>query len=316
MHFPQELLRRCWFLAGPTAAGKSAAGVELALRLRGEIISLDSMALYRGLDVGTAKPGPELLERVPHHLIDLIEPHQDFSLAQYVRAAAAAAAEIAARDRTPLFVGGTGLYLRGVLRGVFEGPAANWAIRHRLERLAAAEGIETLHAELARVDPVLAARLPAQDVRRVIRALEVYELTGQPLSALQAQPPLAEGSRPALVAWLEPPRAWLYQRINERVAAMFARGLVDEVRGLLRGPRALSRTARQALGYKEVIAHLEGGPDLAATIDLVARRTRQFAKRQHTWYRNLEECRPVPISGQEAPAELADLLWRLGQQAP
>lgn len=305
MQFDVEILKRCWFLAGPTAVGKSAAGCELAELLDAEIIALDSMSLYRGMNVGTAKPDAAALARVPHHLIDILEPHQEYSLAEYVAAAERAARQIVSRGRVPLFVGGTGLYLRGALRGVFEGPAADWELRRELEALAQSEGNEALHSRLGRVDPQLAARLPAADVRRVIRGIEVFERTGIPLSVQQRQEPRQADERPH-VYWLHPPRAWLYERINQRVEAMFAAGLVAEVQGLLERAHPLSKTARQALGYKEVIDHLESGISLPETIALIQTRTRQFAKRQHTWFKNLVECAAIQIEGNETPAEIAE----------
>jgi tRNA dimethylallyltransferase len=309
MQFDSELLKRCWFLAGPTASGKSAAGCELAELLNAEIIALDSMSLYRGMSVGTAKPDAAAQARVPHHLIDILEPHQEYSLAEYVGAAERAASQIVARGRVPLFVGGTGLYLRGVLRGVFEGPAADWELRRELAALAQTEGNEALHSRLERVDPQLAARLPAADVRRVIRGIEVFERTGIPLSIQQRQEPRPADERP-YVYWLHPPRAWLYERINKRVDEMFQAGLVAEVQGLLERDHSLGKTARQALGYKEVIDHLEGGVALAETIVLIQTRTRQFAKRQHTWFKNLVECAALEIEGSETSHELAKCLAR------
>lgn len=308
MTFTPQLLQRCWFLAGPTAVGKTALSLELALRLDAEIIALDSMTLYRGMDIGTAKPDADTRGHVPHHLLDVLEPHQEFTLADYVDAAELACRGIVARGRTPLFVGGTGLYLRGVLRGLFEGPPANWEIRQRWESFAASEGEAALHARLAEIDPILAQKLHPHDVRRVIRGLEVYELTGTPLSQQQQQAPLPPTDRPHHVYWLSPPRDWLYSRIDRRVEEMFEQGLVTEVESLLTAGRPLSRTARQALGYKEVLAHLEENVSLAETKRLIQTRSRQFAKRQHTWFRNLEECTPVPISGETSPQALADIL--------
>jgi tRNA dimethylallyltransferase len=313
MRFPPDLLRRCWVLAGPTASGKSAAGIALAERIGGEILSLDSMAVYRGMDVGTAKPPHEDRRRVPHHLIDLVDPHESFSVADYLRAAEATCRDVVARGNTPLFVGGTGLYLRSLLRGVFEGPSAAPEVRQRLEAEAASMGAEALHARLRTVDPTAAARLHPNDVRRVVRALEVAELTGRPLSAQHDHPPLPESERPRHVYWLSPPRAWLYERIDRRVDAMMAAGLLDETRRLLAQPKGLGKTARQALGYRELIDHLEGRLALADAIDLIKLRTRQFAKRQHTWFRNLEECRPVEITGEESPDQIADRIARLPQ---
>lgn len=310
MQFPPDILRQAWFLAGPTASGKSAAGVELAELLGAEIVSLDSMSLYRGMDIGTAKPEQALRERVPHHLLDIIEPHEEYSLAEYVRVAEAACRDIASRGRVPLFVGGTGLYLRAILRGIFEGPPADWEFRRRLQAEAAEQGEESLHQRLREIDTPLAAKLHPSDVRRVIRALEVYELTGVPLSAQQQQQPLPADQRPRHVYWLHPERERLYARIDLRVQEMFTAGLVAEIKRLIAAERSLSRTAKQALGYKEVIEHLAGERTLEETIALVQLRTRQFAKRQHTWFRNLEECTPVSIAGTETPREIASQLAR------
>ena len=308
MRFTSELLRRCWFLAGPTACGKSGVALALAEQLQGEaleIVSLDSMTLYRRMDIGTAKPSADERCRVPHHLFDLLEPSQDFSVAEYVVATESVCRDIVARGGTPLFVGGTGLYLRSLLRGVFAGPPANDEIRQRLEAEAIHDGVESLHRRLQQLDPVTSTRLHPHDLRRVVRALEVIELTGQPMSAQHREEPLAPEQRPKNVIWLAPPRAWLYDRINARVEQMLAAGWLDEVRSLLAEPQPLSQTAGQALGYKELIEHLRGERSLPETIELIQTRTRQFAKRQHTWFRNLEECRPLAITGDETVAEVA-----------
>lgn len=312
MTLPTDILLRCFVLAGPTACGKSATGLVLAERLDAEIVSLDSMQLYRGMDIGTAKPSPEDRRRVPHHLIDVLEPHEEYSLADYLRAAEAACRDILARGRTPLFVGGTGLYLRGLLRGVFEGPPADWEFRRLLEREAAEHESDYLHEKLQEVDPASAARLHPHDTRRLIRALEVHHLTGRPLSEQQEHGPRPPEDRPQHVYWLAPPRDWLYARINDRVDRMVEAGLVEEVRGLLSAEKPLSRTARQALGYKEIIDCLEENGSLAEAVERIKTRTRQFAKRQHTWFRNLEECRAVEMTGAETPRELAE---RVLQQA-
>jgi len=305
MQLSPDILERSWFLAGPTACGKSQAGVVLAQRISAEIVAMDSMSLYRGMDVGTAKPSAVLQAAVPHHLIDVVAPHADFSVAQYLAAASRAAQEILERGRTPLFVGGTGLYLRSLLRGVFTGPGADPEIRQLFESVAAGQSPEVLHERLRACDPASASRIHPHDTRRVIRALEVFVRTGRPLSELHREGPLSDDRRPRHVYWLAPPRDWLREQIDRRVEQMFARGLVDEVRRLLAAPEPLSRTARQALGYKEVIEHVEGRSSLAETVQLVQARTRQFAKRQHTWFRNLDECRPIEISGAETAEQLA-----------
>lgn len=317
MRFAPDLLRCCWFLAGPTACGKSAVALTIAEQLRSsggeslEIVSLDSMTLYRRMDIGTAKPTTDERRRVPHHLFDVLEPSEDFSVAEYLVTAESICREIVARGGTPLFVGGTGLYLRSLLRGVFAGPPANDEIRQRLEAEAASNGTEALHHQLQQLDPIAASRVHPHDLRRLVRALEVIELTGQPMSEQHREEPLDLDQRPSNVVWLSPPRDWLYERINARVEQMLAAGWLDEVRSLLTEIPPLSQTARQALGYKELIEHLRAERSLSETIDIIQTRTRQFAKRQHTWFRNLEECRPLAITGSEPAAEISARFLKL-----
>jgi tRNA dimethylallyltransferase len=294
-----------WYLTGPTASGKTRVGLELAQLLGAEIISLDSMALFRGMDIGTAKPTTWERQQVAHHLIDVIEPHQDFSLAQYLEAAHRCAAEIRERGHQVLYAGGTPLYLKGLLRGVFEGPPADWTIRSHLLEAAQANGPDFLHRELAKIDPASAARLHPNDTRRLIRALEVYRKTGQPISELQRQFDRGRSAAECRVFVLDWGRDALCRRIDRRVDQMFAEGLVEEVRHLLAGSEPLSRTARQAVGYREVIEHLEGVRGLPETIDLVKLHTRQLAKRQMTWFRSLSECRFVKVAEPFDPAALA-----------
>ncbi len=307
-------LADCWYLSGPTAGGKTAIGLELARRLDAQIVSLDSMALYRGLDVGTAKPTPAERRIVPHHLIDLIEPEAEFSLVQYLAAAERCVAEIHARGRQALFVGGTPLYLKALLRGIFEGPPADWELRRRWQSQAEERGPLWLHEQLAAVDPAAAARLHPNDARRLIRALEVYEKTGRPISQWQQQFDAARPAEECRVFVLDWPREALYARINFRVDAMFAAGLVAEVESLLAAGRQLSLTARQALGYREVLEYLAGQRDLAETIALVKTRTRQFAKRQLTWFRSLSECRWIPMTASLKPAETAQRIFEIASR--
>jgi tRNA dimethylallyltransferase len=297
--------RDAWFLSGPTASGKTAVGLELARRLGGEIISLDSMALYRGLDIGTAKPSKDERQAAPHHLIDIIEPEEEFSLAQYVAAAEASVAEIRSRGREPIFVGGTPLYLKSLLRGIFVGPPADWEFRRRLEAEARTHDPGWLHARVAEVDPSSANKLHPRDTRRLVRALEVYEKTGRRISDLQQQFDRARPPEACRVFALDWPREQLKERIDERVELMFAQGLVDEVQGLISQGRQLSRTASQAVGYREVLEHLAGHHTLDVTVELVKTHTRQFAKRQVTWFRSLSECRYVPMAPDFDPAEVA-----------
>ncbi len=312
----QTLPLDSWFLTGPTASGKTAVGIALAGLLGAEIVSMDSMALYRGMDLGTAKPTADERARVPHHLVDVIEPHEEYSVARYVEAARACVADIRARGREPLFVGGTPLYLKALLRGIFRGPEADSELRRRLEDEARRLGPEVLHRRLAQVDPAAAARLHPNDVRRLVRALEVYEKTGTPISELQRQFDRGRPASECRVFVLDWPREELCRRIDQRVDAMFAAGLVQEVRGLLSGgeeKRTLSKTACQALGYREVIEHLAGRRSLSETIELVKTHTRQFAKRQGTWFRSLSECRFVPLPHQHDPAATARQIAARGQ---
>ncbi|HTM56244.1 MAG TPA: tRNA (adenosine(37)-N6)-dimethylallyltransferase MiaA [Pirellulales bacterium] len=297
--------RDAWFLTGPTASGKTEIGVGLAELLNAEIVSLDSMAVYRGMEIGTAKPTPADCARIPHHLVDLLEPNHQYSLASYVEDAGRAVRDIAARGHQALFVGGTPLYLKALLRGIFQGPAADWQLRRQLQAELDRAGEGALHRRLQEVDAASAARLHPRDHRRVIRALEVWEKTGQSISRLQQQFEHARPAEACRVFVLNWPAEDLARRIDDRVERMFAAGFVDEVRELSRRYGELSRTASQALGYREVIEHLAGQRDLPATIELVKLRTRQFAKRQRTWFRSLSECRSVPMTEGFSAIEIA-----------
>ena len=283
-----------FILTGPTASGKSQLALTLAERLGAEIVSMDSMALYRGMDVGTAKPGPDDRRRVPHHLLDVLDPWESASVAWWLRRAADCCRDIEGRGRRVLFVGGTPLYLKALLHGLFDGPPADEELRRRLAEEAERLGSPALHARLADVDAASAARLHPNDVRRVVRALEVWQLTGRPLSAWQTQwtvPPNTADDRPVL--FLNLPRAELYARIDERVRRMIADGLAEEVRALRRLPRPLSREAAQAVGYREMFDHLEGRAGLEETIVRIQTRSRNLAKRQLTWFRSLPQCVPI-----------------------
>ncbi len=270
-------------IVGPTASGKEAVALEAARRLGAEILALDSMKVFRGLDIGTAKPSPRARERVPHHLLDLVDPGEAFSTRRWLTAAHRAEEEVRARGRLPLFVGGTALYLKALLFGLFPGPAADAGIRRRLKALPPS----LLHRRLAEVDPEAAARIHENDLRRLVRALEVHEITGRPISALRREWDRAEPLRPAILAGLRRSREDLYRRIERRVDRMMAEGLLEEVRALLRRPGGLGPVASQALGYKELADHLEGRiPDLARAVEILKRRTRRFARRQLTWFKH------------------------------
>lgn len=308
MSFPAPLIAHCCFLAGPTASGKSALALLLAEQLGAEILALDSMTVYRGMDIGTAKADSAELERVPHHLLDLVNPEDEYSIADYLTAAASVSQQVLQRGKVPLFVGGSGLYLRALLRGFSPGPAANWDIRERWNALARERGPEWIHRELQRVDPPTAARLHPQDLRRIIRALEVHEVTGRPISAEQQHGPRAAAFRPRLAVWLDPDRDVLRERIAQRTRQMLDHGWLEESRRLLSHPAGLSRTAAQALGYRELFQHLQGELSLDEAEQRIRISTGQFAKRQCTWFRSLEECRRLELSGRERPVEMLERL--------
>jgi tRNA dimethylallyltransferase len=298
---------RAIYLTGPTAVGKTAVGVALARRLGAEVVALDSMTLYRGMDIATAKPTPAERAGVPHHLIDVLDPWEAASVADYRDRARRVVDDLEARGRRALFVGGAALYLKALLRGLFEGPGADLVLRKALEEQADRLGDRAMHDRLARLDPSTAGRLHPNDRRRVVRALEVIEATGRPLSEQQVehdQP--APGSVPVFA--LERPRPEMMGRIDRRVEAMFAQGLVEEVRRLQANDRPLGREAAQGVGYREVIAMLEGRTGLDEAVKLTQARTRQFAKRQATWFRGLVEVRPWPVDADEPPEAIADRL--------
>jgi tRNA dimethylallyltransferase len=277
-------------LVGPTATGKSALALAAAAELGDvEIVSLDSMQVYRGMDIGTAKPTPGERATVPHHLLDLADPWENYSVARFQRAAAEVLAGIEARGRRALLVGGTGLYFQAVVDGLSL-PGEDLAVRARLEaRADGPGGLAALYDELSRVDPVAAGRIDPGNRRRVVRALEVAESTGRPFSSFG--PGLFQGNGDgggllvrAAGVWVS--RAVGARRIAERFAAMERAGLVEEVRRLAADPRGLSRTARQAIGYKEVLEHLDGGlPTLEAALARAVDRTRALARRQRMWFR-------------------------------
>ena len=295
----------CWFLTGVTASGKTVIGLDLAQRLQAEIIALDSMTVYRGMDIGTAKPTREQRRRVPHHAIDVVDPDVDFSLASYLELATRCVEEIRSRGKEVLFVGGTPLYLKAMLRGVDTGPPADWEFRRQIREEVAQVGVQALHERLQQVDPLSASKLPSTDLRRITRALEVYRVTGRPLSHQQTHfeegTPAAE-CRVFVLAW---PRRETHRRVADRVEEMFQAGFVAEVRELQRRFQRLGRTASQAVGYQEVLSYLEGGSDLETVKQRIRARTRQFAKRQTTWFRGLCECRFIPCDEGRSSADVA-----------
>jgi tRNA dimethylallyltransferase len=291
-------------LAGPTAAGKSEIALLLAEQLGGEIISVDSMQVYRGLDIGTAKPSTEECRRIPHHLIDVVGLAEPFDAAKFARLARKAVEEIQARGRVPILCGGTGLYFKAFLEGLGEAPPANPALRAELEMTP----LPDLLSELETRDPVTFNKIDRQNARRVIRAVEVIRLTGKPFSTQRASWPSGSASGTAqsrAFFFLTRGADDLQARINARVDAMFRRGLVAETEHLLKHGLAENKTAMQAIGYRQVVEHLRGEFRLAETIELIKVRTRQFAKRQMTWFRRHAAASWINVEPQESAMGIA-----------
>ena len=283
MHHP------LWVLTGPTACDKTEIGFNVAREINGEIISADSMLFYRGMDIGTAKPSLSMRERVPHHFIDIIYPWESYSVGKYVKDVEDLIGDISRGKRKFLIVGGSPLYIKGITDGIFNGPEADWNIRRELEEIAEEKGNLHVHGILQTIDPVKADELHPNDLRRIIRAIEVYKKTGKQASALQKQYKLTRESYKFKIICISREREDIYRRIEERVEIMFDNGLVDEVQSLLVNPEGLSRQAGQALGYNEVIEYLEGGLTLDDAKEMVKLNTRRFAKRQMTWFRSFPD---------------------------
>ncbi len=301
---PAHSDRQLFVLLGGTAVGKSDVAVPLALRLNAEIVCVDSMQVYRGMDIGTAKPPPNLRRRVPHHLLDLVDPCDSYDVSRFGAAAESVLDDLDARGRRALLVAGTPLYLMRLLHGMFAGPSADPALRQRLRRRAADEGTAALHAELARVDPRAAERIHPNDLRRIERGLEVWLRTGIPISHLQRQ---WEGQprHPFRAVGLRRAREDQSRRINARVRRMISDGLIDEVRRLRAGPGGLSEPAQQAVGYAEIIAHLEGRLSLDDAIERIKINTRRLAKHQRTWFRRIPGIEWMDAAPDDDSADLA-----------
>ena len=284
---PDKSLPQAIFLMGPTASGKTAAAMELVRHFPLEIISVDSALVYRGMDIGTAKPGADILRVAPHHLIDIRDPSEPYSAAEFREDALVAMADIRERGRVPLLTGGTFLYFRALEYGLSDLPAADPAVRERLEDVLRREGLPAMYQRLQSVDPAAAARIHATDPQRILRALEVYELTGQPLSALHATgrgEPLPW--RVLKLGLVPADRAVLHARIGQRLATMLAAGLEGEVRALqARGDLQAELPALRAVGYRQMWAALEGRENMDEVAERILVATRQYARRQLTWLR-------------------------------
>jgi tRNA dimethylallyltransferase len=296
-------------LAGPTGIGKTSLAIALARRFRAEIISADSMQIYRGMDIGTAKPTPAERAKAKHHLVDVVDPDQDFDVAAYLALARPLIAELHGRGIPILVVGGTGFYVRSLIRGLFDGPGSDPVIRARLKEEARVSSREALHARLAQVDPDAAARLHPNDLFRVSRALEVFELTGRPISSFQIEHGLAEKPYQVLFCALTLPREECYRRIEVRTERMFEAGLVEEVRGLLDRGYTPDLSPLKSIGYKQVVEFLAGALDLEQTKAEIIKMTKRYAKRQMTWLRSQPDVLHFSYGDDEAVMDKVFDFW-------
>lgn len=298
-------LKQKILILGVTASGKGSLAFELATRLGGEIISVDSMKVYRRMDIGTAKASLEKRRQIPYHLIDVVEPSEAFSVDRFLELTDAAVGQIQAGGKQVVAVGGTAMYIKALLHGLFEGPASDAEIRRRLGEYIAQEGLAALHRRLSQIDPAAAERIHPNDQRRIVRALEVFELTGQPITALQKQweTDAADDWR---VIGLRRPKDIESTRINSRVKRMVDEGLLEEVKALLAEPQPLSKQARAAIGYAEVIDHLEGKCSYEDAVEQIKINTRKLAKAQRTWFKTFRNVRWIDISESDTLQTVAE----------
>jgi tRNA dimethylallyltransferase len=298
-------------ISGVTASGKSALAFELSKAIGAEIISVDSMKVYRRMDIGTAKPPPEKREKIPYHLIDVVEPSEAFSVDKFLDLTEQAIDDIQSRGKPVVAVGGTAMYIKALLFGLFEGPGSDEAIRSRLQKWIKEVGLATLHQKLQQVDPEAAERIHPNDEKRIVRALEVYEITGKPISHFQKQ---WEDTHPAgdwTVIGLRREKDIESQRMNARVKKMIEAGLRDEVAALLAEDKPLSQQAAAAIGYAEIIAHLNGEMDLDETVERIKINTRRFAKSQRTWFKTFRNVNWIDITEDDTVETVLEKALRL-----
>lgn len=299
---------RIIFIVGPTASGKSEVAVYLAKLAAGEIISCDSMQIYKGMDIITSKPEKKLRKRIRHHLLDILSPEKEYNVARFRREAVRAVRDIIARGKVPIFCGGTGLYMTMLLDGIFQGSYQDERVRKDLYAKAEKYGKSYLYRRLKRRDPQAAEKIHPNDLRRIVRALEVLKTAGKPISELQQQRKGLAAEYDVRIFCLNPDRELLYRKIDERVKKMFKRGLVREVKKLL--ALRLSRTAKAAIGIRELEAYFDGTVTLDDAGEAMARSTRQYAKRQLTWFRKDKRIDWISIGKREKSAAVAMRIWK------
>ncbi|MDD5326762.1 MAG: tRNA (adenosine(37)-N6)-dimethylallyltransferase MiaA [Phycisphaerae bacterium] len=291
-------------ILGVTASGKGRLAFDLAESLGAEIISIDSMKVYRRMDVGTAKPPRQVRERIKYHLIDVVEPSEAFSVGRFLDLAYEAMEQIESREKRILAVGGTALYIKALLYGLFEGPGSDKQIRDELQAEAEAGGHEELYQRLIKIDPAAAERISPRDLKRIIRALEVYKLTGKPISSFQQQFDAEKPLHDWTIVGLRREKSVESSRINQRVKKIIAAGLVDEVKALLAEEKPLSKQARCAIGYAEIIDHLNGKTTLEEATELVKKNTRRLAKGQRTWFKTFKDVHWLDIGSDETSEKI------------
>ena len=295
------------FLTGPTAIGKTQVAIQLAKKINAEIISCDSMQVYKGMEVISSQPQASLRKIIPHHLLGVIRASKEYNVSAYRRNALKNIEEVIKKGRTPLFVGGTGLYISIVIDGIFKVKAEDAALRQRLYKEAAERGSQFLYDQLLKVDAEAAAKIHPHDTRRIVRALEVYEITGKPISLLQKQRKGITDKYDIAVFCLDMPRDKLYKRIDERVEKMFRQGLINEVKQLLK--RRLSKTAAAAIGIRELKGYFDNLYTLEEAKIRIKKNSRNYAKRQLTWFRKDKRIRWIRISGEDSPGAIARRIY-------
>lgn len=289
-------------VVGPTASGKTSLGVALAEALDTEIVSADSMQFYRGMEIGTGAPSPEELDRVKHHFIGHLTPDQEMSAAEFQQDARKIVTELNAQGKPAVVVGGSGLYVQALIDGLFEGPGKDQAVRDRLIEEAESGGIDALYGRLQKIDPDYASRISANDLRRIVRALEVYELTGSPFSELHREHQADTSSLDACQFAIDFPREELYARVNRRVDVMVENGLVDEIKQLVEQGYGKDIQRLKSLGYREMLAFVEGDRPFDEAVELMKMYTRRYAKRQLTWFKGDTRVEWMPVNIDETEA--------------
>ena len=301
--------KRVVFITGPTASGKSEVALALAGKLGAEIISSDSMQIYKGIEILSSQPQPSVRKKVPHHLLAFISPRKEYNVSRYIRDANKKVKSIIKKGKLPLFVGGTGLYMATIIDGIFKDSGKDEALRKKLYKQSKTHGVGFLHARLTKIDPVAASRIHPNDTKRIIRALEVFETTGKPISQLQKEKSggLSE-DYDIKIFCLNLKRSALYRRIEKRVDVMFKRGILEEVKKLLSMP--LSKTASYAIGIRELEGYFAGRYDLEEAKELIKRNTRLYAKRQLTWFRKDKRIEWVEIGDKEKSSVTVERIFK------